>query len=50
MIMQPSGVERALDPLPKIDEREKKLLEACFEGLKGNVAKGIEFVENPPPK
>lgn len=46
----PSGAEKALNPLPKVNEYEKKLLQACTEGLKGNIAKGVEFVHNPPAK
>lgn len=29
---------------------EKKLIEACTAGLKPSIAKGIEFVKNPPAK
>jgi len=36
--------------LPKVNEYEKKLLQACTEGLRGNIAKGVEFVHNPPAK
>jgi malate dehydrogenase len=31
-----------------VTEREKKLLEACYEGLKGNIEKGVQFAQNPP--
>ncbi|KAK5107256.1 hypothetical protein LTR62_001572 [Meristemomyces frigidus] len=31
------------------NEYEKKLLVKCYEGLKGNIEKGVEFVVNPPP-
>ncbi|EGC48289.1 malate dehydrogenase [Histoplasma capsulatum var. duboisii H88] len=45
-----SGAERALDILGSITEQEKKLLEVCTKGLKGNIEKGIDFVKNPPTK
>lgn len=48
--MQPSGAEKATNPLADINEDEKKLLEASKAGLKGNIEKGVEFVHNPPPK
>jgi malate dehydrogenase len=32
------------------NEQEQKLLKACYEGLNGNISKGIEFVQNPPSK
>lgn len=47
---QPSGVEKATNPIPNISADEKQLLEAAKTELKGNVEKGIEFVRNPPPK
>ncbi|MCJ1248328.1 hypothetical protein MMC30_005545 [Trapelia coarctata] len=46
----PSGAEVAHNPLPNVNEYEKKLLQACMEGLKGNIAKGVDFVHNPPAK
>ncbi|MCJ1375525.1 hypothetical protein MMC20_006762 [Loxospora ochrophaea] len=46
----PSGAEQAISPLSNITAHEKKLLEACTAGLKGNITKGIDFVHNPPPK
>ena len=49
-ILQPSGAEKADNILGQISSNEKQLLEACKEGLKGNIQKGIEFVHNPPPK
>ncbi|KAF2175525.1 malate dehydrogenase [Zopfia rhizophila CBS 207.26] len=45
-----SGAEQAIDVVSGANEYEKKLLEAAYTGLKGNVAKGIEFAQNPPPK
>lgn len=44
------GAESAENILPKATEYEQKLLSKCYEGLKGNIAKGIDFVQNPPPK
>ena len=49
-IFQPSGAEKALNPLSEISSNEKTLLEACKTGLKGNIEKGVDFVHNPPPK
>ncbi|MCJ1288343.1 hypothetical protein MMC26_007698 [Xylographa opegraphella] len=46
----PSGAEAAQNPLPFINAYEKKLLQACTEGLKGNIMKGVEFVHSPPSK
>lgn len=45
----PNGVENAVDILGNITDKEKTLLDACVNGLKGNIAKGIDFVHNPPP-
>ncbi|KAF2262099.1 malate dehydrogenase-like protein [Lojkania enalia] len=46
----PNGAEKAIDVVSSANDYEKKLLEACYTGLKGNISKGIEFVLNPPPK
>jgi malate dehydrogenase len=46
----PNGAEKAIDVVSSANEHEKKLLEACYTGLKGNISKGIEFVVNPPQK
>jgi len=46
----PNGAEKALNPLPNLDENEKVLLKAAVEGLKGNISKGVSFVHNPPQK
>ena len=40
---------QAVNILPSATAYEKKLLQACYDGLKGNIDKGIEFVKNPPP-
>jgi malate dehydrogenase len=40
---------QAVNILPSATSYEKKLLQACYDGLKGNIDKGIEFVKNPPP-
>merc|ERR1712093_274432 len=45
-----SGVEKAINPLSNINDAEKTLLKACVEGLKGNIAKGVDFAHNPPQK
>lgn len=44
------GAVKATNPVASANDYEKKLLEACYTGLKGNISKGIEFVKNPPPK
>ncbi|KAF1915710.1 malate dehydrogenase-like protein [Ampelomyces quisqualis] len=44
----PNGAEKAIDVVSSANDHEKKLLQACYEGLKGNISKGIEFVKNPP--
>lgn len=46
----PSGAEKAENPLGHVNDHEKKLLEAAYAGLKTNIAKGIDFVANPPAK
>ncbi|GIJ89876.1 hypothetical protein Asppvi_008822 [Aspergillus pseudoviridinutans] len=45
-----NGAEKAINILQGVTEQEKKLLEACTKGLKGNIEKGIEFAKNTPPK
>ena len=44
------GAVKANNPLGMANEYEKKLLQACYDGLKGNIEKGVEFVKNPPQK
>ncbi|KAH8724702.1 malate dehydrogenase-like protein [Phaeosphaeriaceae sp. PMI808] len=46
----PNGAEKAIDVVSGANDHEKKLLQAAYEGLKGNISKGIEFVQNPPAK
>ena len=46
----PKGAEKAHNPIGSANEYEQKLLKACYEGLKGNIAKGVDFVANPPAK
>ncbi|KAB8237854.1 lactate/malate dehydrogenase [Aspergillus alliaceus] len=45
-----NGAEKASNVLKGVTEKEKKLLDACTKGLKGNIEKGIDFAKNPPPK
>lgn len=45
-----AGAEKATNIVSKANDYEKKLLQACYTGLKGNIEKGIEFVKNPPSK
>ncbi|KAF1812047.1 malate dehydrogenase, NAD-dependent [Eremomyces bilateralis CBS 781.70] len=42
------GAVKATNIVGDANEYEKKLLEKCYEGLKGNIAKGVEFVNTPP--
>lgn len=44
------GAEKAENIVKSANEYEKKLLQKCYEGLKGNIEKGIDFVANPPSK
>lgn len=46
----PEGAKKATNPVASATDYEKKLLQACYDGLKGNISKGIDFVKNPPPK
>lgn len=45
-----NGAKSAENIVAKANAYEQKLLEKCYEGLKGNIAKGVDFVHNPPPK
>lgn len=42
------GAKKIENILGKANDYEKKLLQKCYEDLKGNIDKGIEFVKNPP--
>lgn len=42
---QPGGVAKATNPLDKASDAEKQLLEVAITGLKGNIAKGVEFAQ-----
>jgi len=44
------GAAKAINIVKDANSYEKKLLEKAYEGLKGNIAKGVDFVQNPPPK
>ncbi|KAF2087002.1 malate dehydrogenase-like protein [Saccharata proteae CBS 121410] len=46
----PEGAKKAINVVGSANEQEKKLLQACYTGLKGNIEKGVEFIKNPPPK
>ena len=35
MSKQPSGAEKAIDVVSSVNDYEKKLLQACYDGLKG---------------
>merc|ERR1712054_142419 len=42
------GAQEAVNIVKDANDYEKKLLQKCYDGLKGNISKGIEFVQNPP--
>ncbi|KAF2095302.1 malate dehydrogenase, NAD-dependent [Rhizodiscina lignyota] len=44
----PGGAKKAINVLKDVNDYEKKLLAKCYEGLTGNISKGIEFIQNPP--
>lgn len=44
----PGGARKAINVVAKANDYEKKLLVACYDGLKGNITKGVEFAKNPP--
>ena len=46
----PEGAVKVHNIVGSANEYEKKLLQACYDGLKGNIEKGVEFVKNPPKK
>ncbi|KAK4936985.1 hypothetical protein LTR28_009982, partial [Elasticomyces elasticus] len=46
----PEGAKKAINVVSSANDYEKKLLEACYSGLKGNISKGVEFIQNPPSK
>ncbi|KAI6353538.1 hypothetical protein MCOR25_008942 [Pyricularia grisea] len=46
----PNGAEKAHDVLGELTSKEQKLLEAAVTGLKGNIQKGVAFVNSPPQK
>jgi malate dehydrogenase len=48
--LQPNGAENAKNPLEKITEKEKGLLEKAISDLKVNISKGVDFAHNPPQK
>jgi len=43
----PDGVAK-IHPVGKVSAEEEKLLSACFDDLKKNIAKGIKFVQENP--
>ncbi|KAF2404197.1 malate dehydrogenase [Trichodelitschia bisporula] len=42
------GVKSVANIVANANDYEKKLLEAAYTGLGGNIAKGVEFIKNPP--
>lgn len=45
-----TGAKQAFNVVSSANEYEKKLLEAAYAGLSGNISKGVEFIKNPAPK
>lgn len=48
-IKQPSGVVKATNPIPLINDHERALLEIAIKDLKGNIEKGVEFGRSAEP-
>ncbi|KAI4730572.1 malate dehydrogenase [Aureobasidium sp. EXF-10728] len=46
----PEGAKKAVNVVSSANDYEKKLLTKCYEGLGGNISKGVEFIKNPPAK
>jgi len=46
----PTGVKKVYNVVSQANDYEKKLLEAAYKGLSGNISKGVEFIQNPPAK
>jgi len=44
----PNGTKKVFNIVSQANDYEKKLLEACYKGLGGNISKGIEFIKSPP--
>jgi len=44
----PSGAVKAYNVVKEANEYEKKLLNAAYKGLSGNISKGVEFATAPP--
>lgn len=44
------GAHKAHNVVSSANDYEKELLKKCYDGLKGNISKGIEFIQNPPAK
>jgi len=43
------GATKIVNPLANITEKEKVLLERCYEELRSNIDTAVDFVKNPPP-
>lgn len=46
---QASGVVKAINLIPEINEYEKKLLESAIKGLRPNIELGVEFARATEP-
>jgi len=44
----PNGVKKVFNVVANANDYEKKLLEAAYKGLSGNISKGVEFIVSPP--
>jgi malate dehydrogenase len=47
IVLGKGGVEKAINVVSEANDYEKKLLEACYKGLNGNISKGVEFARQP---
>jgi malate dehydrogenase len=48
IVLGRNGVEKAINVVDQANDDEKKLLSKAYEGLAGNISKGVEFARAPP--
>jgi malate dehydrogenase len=48
IVLGRNGVEKAINVVDQANDYEKKLLSKAYEGLAGNISKGVEFARAPP--
>ena len=49
-MIQPGGVAKATNPIVSASAAEKELLKVAIAGLRGNIAKGVEFAQTSSAK